>query len=59
MKGMMELGYTLTTVLHTLNAKISLYLFPMFLNLCFEVQDNQNKPIIVDVVYHPNSCRCR
>ena len=58
MMGMVELEYMLTKGLHTLNAKISLYLFPMFLNLYFYVQDNQNKCIIVCVVYRSKSAPC-
>ena len=35
MMGMVELGYILTKALHTLNAKISIHLFPVFLNIYF------------------------
>ena len=56
--GMVELVYILTKILHTLNAKISIFIPNVFESICFEVQDNQNKPIIVDVVYGPNSAPC-
>ena len=48
--------FLLTKTLYTLNAKISPYLFPMFLNLYFlKFKITKIKPIIVSVVYRPNS----
>ena len=57
MMGMVELVYVyiLKKTVHTLNASISLYLFPYdFESIFFEVQYNQNKPIILGVVFRPN-----
>ena len=54
MPSMVESGYTLTKALHTLNAKISIFI-PYVFESKFVLIDNQNKPIIVGVVYRSNS----
>ena len=47
--------YINETFTYTKREDLSIFIPHVFESICFEVQDNQNKPIIVGVVYRPNS----
>ena len=54
--GMVELGYISMTNLPSPSVKICQYLSLMYLSLyMFSVQANKCKPIVVGVIYLPNS----
>ena len=48
-------GSCILTSTKALNVKIFIYLFLMFESVFLEIQGNCSKPIIVGVIYHPNS----
>ena len=56
MMGMVELVYNINdSFTYTKREDLSIFIPHVFQSIYFEVQNNKNKPIILGVIYRPNS----